>query len=657
MQLKSFQNAGIKRVLIETFAPFLLLYVLMLLWQVRTFYELVWMYILTFVPEFWMSVWPAYRFKKVENAKESLALWAKFLIPYLTGVFCFEWIMEWLLKRLPVFKEYPVLLPDNQEVYTDYVWILAIALFILVAFRLIFFLLGAIWEWASGRLVRQITLSHVNLFLFLVFSLVSSLVFYTVTTYIPKVVRGENETVQVARWASYMMENPRLQSSLPEWIRQVESTAWNEWIFRWSPYQVERYWTIYNRKGELVADSTYPFLKEALISQAAHHEEKAFIREVLKTQKLISIPLKSGSRYMTAAPVYGHDGRILGVVNQMIRFDDFFYVDAVVLTMFFSFLLSIPLILLTVLLAFVIALPFSYLHARFVTRRIVQVGEAAKAWSRGELAFRIRDEQIDELGILSRQLNQLAGSLEETTHKLHNEKRQVESLLKSKQEFVANVSHELRNPLAIIQGYVEQLHMQDPWKKTKEVRILKREVTRLQKMIDDLFVIATEDEKKSLASFLQPEKTQVDGLIKQSHETFSRIAWQSKKVSILLEIEPELPLVRVDRKRLSQMLDNLIRNALRFTPSGSMIKLSARSAGNHCVIEVQDTGMGISEDELPYIFERYYQGKTGGREHGAGLGLALVKEWVEAMGGKIEVESKANHGTLFRLCFPAIDSE
>lgn len=325
--------------------------------------------------------------------------------------------------------------------------------------------------------------------------------FYTVTTYIPKVVRGENETVQVARWASYMMENPRLQSSLPEWIRQVESTAWNDWIFRWSPYQVERYWTIYNQKGELVADSTYPFLKEALISQAAHHEEKAFIREVLKTQKMISIPLKSGSRYMTAAPIYGHDGQILGVVNQMIRFDDFFYVDAVVLTMFFSFLLSIPLILLTVLLAFVIALPFSYLHARFVTRRVVQVGEAAKAWSRGDLAFRIRDEQIDELGILSRQLNQLAGSLEETTQKLHNEKRQVESLLRSKQEFVANVSHELRNPLAIIQGYVEQLHMHDPWKETKEVQILKREVTRLQRMIDDLFVIATEDEKNRLLLF------------------------------------------------------------------------------------------------------------------------------------------------------------
>ena len=485
------------------------------------------------------------------------------------------------------------------------------------------------------RLVRQITLSHVNLFLFLVFSLFL-LLFFIPSPPISRKWSGAKMKRFKSPLASYMMENPRLQSSLPEWIRQVESTAWNDWIFRWSPYQVERYWTIYNQKGELVADSTYPFLKEALISQAAHHEEKAFIREVLKTQKMISIPLKSGSRYMTAAPIYGHDGQILGVVNQMIRFDDFFYVDAVVLTMFFSFLLSIPLILLTVLLAFVIALPFSYLHARFVTRRVVQVGEAAKAWSRGDLAFRIRDEQIDELGILSRQLNQLAGSLEETTQKLHNEKRQVESLLRSKQEFVANVSHELRNPLAIIQGYVEQLHMHDPWKETKEVQILKREVTRLQRMIDDLFVIATEDEKKSLASFLQPETTQVAGLIKQSHETFSQIAWQSKKVSILLEIEPKLPLIRVDRKRLSQMLDNLIRNALRFTPSGSMIKLSARPAGNHCVIEVQDTGMGISEDELPYIFERYYQGKTGGREHGAGLGLALVKEsgggrWAEKL--------------------------
>lgn len=657
MQLNSFQKAGIRRVFFETFSPFLLLYVIMLVWRVHTFHDLIWLYILTFIPEFWMSVWPAYRFKKGKTIKECWALWGSFLVPYLAGVFCFEWIMEWLLKQMPVFKVYPALLLDDQEVYMDYVLILIIALGILVAFRLIFNLLGAIWKWASRKLMRQITLSHVNLFLFLVFSLVSSLVFYTITTYIPKVVRGENETVQVARWASYMMENPRLQSSLPEWIEQVESTSWNQWIFKWFPYQVERHWTIYNQKGDILADSAHPFLKERFFSQAAHQEEKEFIREVLKTQKLSSIPLKSGSRYMTAAPIYGQNGQILGVVNQMIRFDDFFYVDAVVLIMFFSFLLSIPLILLTVLLAFIIALPLSYLHARFVTKRIVQVGKAAKAWSRGNLSFRICDGQMDELGILSRQLNQLAGSLEETTQNLHNEKRQVESLLRSKQEFVANVSHELRNPLAIIQGYVEQLHLQDPWKETKEVQILKREVTRLQKMIDDLFAIATEDEKKSLASYLQLEKTHVTGLVKQTHETFSRIAWKSKKVSILLEIEPDLPPVRVDRKRLSQMLDNLVRNALRFTPNGSMIKLSARSVEEECVIEVQDTGMGISEDELPYIFERYYQGKTKKQQHGAGLGLALVKEWVEAMGGKIEVESKANQGTLFRLCFPIIDSK
>ena len=561
MQLNSFQKSGIRRVLTETFSPFLFLYVIMLVWRVYTFHELVWLYVLTFIPEFWMSVWPAYRFKKGKTIKESFGLWGSFLIPYLAGVFCFEWMMEWLLTKMPVFKVYPDLLLDNQDVYMDYVLILVIALGILVAFRLIFSLLGAIWEWASGKLMRQITLSHVNLFLFLVISLVSSLVFYSIATYIPKVVRGENETVQVARWASYMIENPRLQSSLSEWIRQVESTSWNQSVFKWFPYQVERHWTIYNKNGDILADSAHPFLKEQFLSQAAHQEEKELIREVLKTQKLRSIPLKSGSRYMTAAPIHGKNGEVLGVVHQMIRFDDFFYVDAVVLIMFFSFLLSIPLILLTVLLAFIIALPFSYLHARFVTKRIVQVGKAAKAWSRGDLSFRICDEQTDELGILSRQLNQLAGSLEETAQNLHNEKKQVESLLRSKQEFVANVSHELRNPLAIIQGYVEQLHLQDSWKNMKEIQILKREVTRLQKMIDDLFVIATEDEKKSLASFLNLEKTYINGLVKQTHETFSRIAWRSKKVSILLEIEPDLPPVRVDRKRLSQMLDNLVRNA------------------------------------------------------------------------------------------------
>jgi len=104
MQLNSFQKAGIRRVFIETFSPFLLLYVIMLVWRVHTFHELIWLYILTFIPEFWMSVWPAYRFKKGKTIKECLALWGSFLVPYLAGVFCFEWIMEWLLKQMPVFK-------------------------------------------------------------------------------------------------------------------------------------------------------------------------------------------------------------------------------------------------------------------------------------------------------------------------------------------------------------------------------------------------------------------------------------------------------------------------------------------------------------------------------------------------------------------------
>jgi two-component system, OmpR family, phosphate regulon sensor histidine kinase PhoR len=137
-------------------------------------------------------------------------------------------------------------------------------------------------------------------------------------------------------------------------------------------------------------------------------------------------------------------------------------------------------------------------------------------------------------------------------------------------------------------------------------------------------------------------------------------------VTLVTRIEPDLPPVLADRQRLGQVLANLLRNALRYTPEGGLISVAAaRSNGQHAPTEtapavevsVADTGLGIPPDELPRIFERFYRGdpareRTSG---GAGLGLAIVRELVEAMGGRVAAESKLGEGSRFSFTLPSAE--
>lgn len=223
---------------------------------------------------------------------------------------------------------------------------------------------------------------------------------------------------------------------------------------------------------------------------------------------------------------------------------------------------------------------------------------------------------------------------------------------KVKSEFIQNVSHELRTPLAIIYGYAQVL-MEGQMGTLNEsqleaLEIMFRRAEMLIGLVDDLTMI--------LSTQMQPPyREPLDmALMVQAAESDFQVACRNAGLNLQVSIEPDLPLILGDSIQLRRVLDNLMGNALKFTPAGGSIGLRLWQEGSNVVLEVTDTGMGIPADRQGRIFDRFYQvdGSMKRRYGGTGLGLALVKEIVEAHGGWVNVESEVGKGSKFCVCLP-----
>lgn len=230
---------------------------------------------------------------------------------------------------------------------------------------------------------------------------------------------------------------------------------------------------------------------------------------------------------------------------------------------------------------------------------------------------------------------------------------------KMRNDFLANVSHELRTPLSMVQGYSEAL-LDDiaasPEEQRQHMKVIHEESLRMGRLVQDLLDLA-----KMQNGYLEMHFTIVDirELMQRVERKFHPIA---KEQGIHLELsipEHRLEIPRGDEDRLEQVLTNLLDNAIRHTSAGKRILLAAERTeidGRMWVkLEVADEGQGISEQDLPYIFDRFYKAdKARTRDYGGtGLGLAIVKNFVDAHQGKVDVASKINEGTTFKVYLPA----
>ncbi len=239
---------------------------------------------------------------------------------------------------------------------------------------------------------------------------------------------------------------------------------------------------------------------------------------------------------------------------------------------------------------------------------------------------------------------------------LEREREQNERLReldRLKDNFVASVSHELRTPLTSIRGYLELVREGEVGELNPEqdafLGVVDRNADRLLRVVTDLLFVAQVDAQKVA---LELEQLPLAELAHQAVEA-ARPAAEAR--SVALELFGGQPLViRGDRARLGQALDNLVSNALKFTPPGGRVEVRLREDGGRALVEVTDTGIGIAAHEQERLFERFFR-TTSANEHaiqGTGLGLWIAKAIVDAHGGAISVESEEGVGSTFRFSLP-----
>ncbi len=274
--------------------------------------------------------------------------------------------------------------------------------------------------------------------------------------------------------------------------------------------------------------------------------------------------------------------------------------------------------------------------SRKLARPLIEMKEATLKMSNGDFTVDLSTNGQDELSDLANAIQLLSDDLNH--------------LREERKEFLSSIAHELRTPITFIKGYTDILYKRDLSERDRQkyLRIIIEETNRLSRLIKELFDLAKMDEN---AFVINKECLHLDDFV-ASIEAKLRPAFHEKHIDLFVQCEAGLTLL-ADTIRLEQIILNLLNNALTYCSSGDSTFLQVER-NNHCVsIIIKDTGKGIPQKDLPYIFERFYRvDKSRTRANGGlGLGLAIVKELVQAHGGEITVVSEENKGTTFKLLF------
>ncbi len=274
-----------------------------------------------------------------------------------------------------------------------------------------------------------------------------------------------------------------------------------------------------------------------------------------------------------------------------------------------------------------------------ITRPVREVTAMARKMADGRFNERIEKKRDDEIGELFDALNFMADEI------LKNEKL--------KNEFVASVSHELRTPLTSIKGWASTMRtgdFSDREELETGLEIIENESDRLTKMVEELL-----DFSKFVSGKITLKKDYVDikNTIEYIKKQFSLRAWR-QNINFSVKVQDNMPLVLLDENRIKQVLNNLLDNAFKFTQERGRVTLKAFIRDENLIVIVGDTGIGIPEDELPKVTEKFFKGKSDKCSNG--IGLSICKEIVSLHGGKIEITSELVKGTEITLTIPVEDN-
>jgi signal transduction histidine kinase len=329
-----------------------------------------------------------------------------------------------------------------------------------------------------------------------------------------------------------------------------------------------------------------------------------------------------------AAPVYNADGHIIGLVCVLLPLDAFeaSIARARTTTVLFSIIVA------------VLSTPLGLALAEILTRRLSQAQRLAARVASGDYSLRMSESGPRELADLAVHLNTMADELEQQT--------------RMRNLALARVTHELARPLGGLKLGVQSMQagaMKDPVLADDLLDEMGQSLKRMEAMVEDL-TLAGRPTNKYLALNLEP--IQLNHFLRQQDAIFRRRA-SERDITLQINLPHESLTVSADELRLSQIIGNLVANALKYTPAGGQVILCAAASNAEVRISVRDTGPGIPEEDLPLIFEPFFQGRNANpAQQGMGLGLTIAQQLAVAHGGRIEVARRESVGLRASVILP-----
>lgn len=302
----------------------------------------------------------------------------------------------------------------------------------------------------------------------------------------------------------------------------------------------------------------------------------------------------------------------------------------------------------SMIIALIAAALIGFLSIGIIIRNIRKIVKVIRDFQKGNLTARIEMKSKGEL-------KEFANSFNEMADTIVNNLQEIRRMDELRRVLVANVSHDLRTPLAIIRGYVETILMKDPSLSEEErknyLETIYKNTDRMLKLVEELFELSKLESKEA-----EPDKEQFSlaDLLQDIHQK-NKIVAENKNIKFILDVEKNLPLINADIGMMEKVFQNLLDNAFKFTPNGGEIKIIFRRKYPHVLFaNISDNGVGIKKEEIPFIFNRFYQVKRNSYDEtiGTGLGLSIVKRILDIHKFDITVSSEPNKGTTFFISIP-----
>ena len=399
-------------------------------------------------------------------------------------------------------------------------------------------------------------------------------------------------------------------------------------------------WMVSNPDSYRPMNQVLETVKLSTVNSQAEFSE--LLQSAFKGQKKISTffsDIHGATTLSAGIPIFGKGNEVCGALIIIETMTDIDEIKSTGMKMIFT----------SIIIGLVVTIVISTLFASQITRPVMKMKEVTTALQNGDYTAKTKYERNDEIG-------EMAKSIDMLSDRLYQNQQEANNLEQMRQDFFANVSHELRTPIAVVRAYTESMVdgvVTDPAKITQYNNRILAECKSMERLVGDLLTL----------SKMQNPDFKIDAepvnLVHIFDEIVrSALAISSEKgIQISMHRESNVYMIMGDYDRLRQMFIVILDNAIKFSSPGSTIHLNLTSVKRKVVCSIRDEGIGISEEELPNIFDKFYKSKLRQNAKGTGLGLPIAKQIALKHGGTIDVKSKVGEGTEFIFTFDEIYEE